>query len=108
MPPLPSERRAATRRQPAVGTTCRLTLSSGEVIVGLVWNISTSGLSMLVHCRLEIGTFLRGVLIAADEVSSLPIEFRVAHVGPLRTGDFIVGGPFLKPLEAGEMHPFVI
>jgi hypothetical protein len=75
--------------------------------MGLVWNISTSGLSMLVHREIDAGTILQGILLTGDEGSSLRIEFRVAHVGPLRTGDFIIGGPFVRPLEAEEMQPFV-
>jgi len=106
--PLPTDRRAATRRQPTVGTICRLTLHSGETLIGLVWNISTNGLSMLVHRQLETGTLLEGVLLTGDEESSLMIEFRVAHVGPLRTGDFIIGGPFVRPLETAELAPFVL
>ena len=107
-PALPAERRAATRRQPTLGTICRVTLDGGENLIGLVWNISTSGLSMLVHRQLVAGTVLQGLLSTSNEQSSLAIAFRVAHVGPLRTGDYIIGGPFLHPLDIGEMEPFVI
>jgi hypothetical protein len=107
LPPLPTERRAATRRQPTIGTICRLTLNAGETLNGLVWNISTSGLSMLVHRQLKTGTLVHGVLLTGDEGTSLAIEFRVAHVGPLRTGDYIIGGPFVRPLEVEEMNSFL-
>jgi hypothetical protein len=98
----------APRRQPTVGTICRLTLNADEHLIGLVWNISSGGLSMLVHRRLEAGTVLEGVLLTANEANSLPIKFRVAHVGPLRTGDYIIGGPFVRPLGIEEMGPFVV
>src|SRR5436189_5987417 len=97
----PSERRIAARRQPALGTVCRLDPGPG---LGLVWNISASGVSILVHEALTRGASLRGVLATADEGFALPVSMRVAHVARLRTGDYVVGGQFDRPLAPAQMR----
>ena len=106
-PPAP-ERRQAPRRQPTLGTTCRLVSSAGEDLgIGLVWNISTSGISMLLHRRLEPGTPLSAELRTAAESGGLPLTLVVAHVSPLITGDYVMGAQFVRPLGAEELRPFV-
>ena len=100
----PTERRAAARRQPALGTVCRLDPGPG---LGLVWNISSSGVSLLVHEAPNRGASVRGVLATADEGFALPVILRVAHVARLRTGDYVVGGQFDHPLAPEQMRPFL-
>jgi hypothetical protein len=97
------EQRAWPRRQPALGTICRL----GSGNLGLVWNISAGGVSMLVHERLEPGVTVQGELASSDEAFALPVRLRVAHVARLRTGDYVVGGQFDRLLAPEEMRPFV-
>jgi PilZ domain len=99
-----AERRTAARRQPAVGTVCRLDPGPG---LGLVWNISSSGVSFLVHEAPARGASVRGVLATADEGFALPVSLRVAHVARLRTGDYVVGGQFDHPLAPDQMRPFL-
>lgn len=101
-----SERRQSLRRQPTVGTVCRLTAGDPSA-TGLVWNISTHGISMLLHQGPVAGTTLSGELQSGDGRASLAIIFRVAHVVQLRTGDYLLGGPFLHPLTPDEMQPFL-
>lgn len=96
------ERRLAPRRQPAMGTVFRLDGSTP----GLVWNISTGGLSLLVANPPERGTTVRGTLATA-EGRTQPVAFVVTHVSPLRTGDYVIGGPFDQALEPDELRPFV-
>jgi PilZ domain len=105
--PPPAERRVAVRRQPTVGTVCHLHPPTGQDLVGLVWNISTSGVSMLLHQRLEPGTTVPAEVRAAGEETALPVTLRVAHVSQLRTGDFILGAQFAQPLQAHEMQRFL-
>lgn len=103
------ERRTAPRRQPSVGTVCRLTSSAGDSVgMGLVWNISTSGISMLLHERVEPGTMIRVDLMTQDESFSVPRQIQVRHISGLRTGDYIMGGQFLQPLDPDEMRRFVV
>jgi hypothetical protein len=96
------ERRQAARRQPALGTVFRHDGSAP----GLVWNISTGGMSLLVANPPERGTTIRGVLATADGASQAT-AFVVTHVSQLRTGDYVIGGPFDRPLEPEELRPFV-
>jgi len=97
------ERRLAARRQPAMGTIFR----HDGAVPGLVWNISTGGLSLLVADPPERGTTVRGALATADGRTQ-SVAFVVTHVSPLRTGDYVIGGPFDKALEPDELRPFVV
>ena len=106
--PTAAERRRAARRQPAQGTTCHLATGAGRDLgMGLVWNISTTGVSMLVGSSLEPGTQLDGKLTAAYGTTSLGLSLRVAHLKPLRTGDYFLGGQFQKQLTPQELRPFL-
>jgi hypothetical protein len=96
------ERRQAARRQPALGTVFRHDGSAP----GLVWNISTGGMSLLVANPPERGTTIRGELATA-EGKSQATAFVVTHVSQLRTGDYVIGGPFDRPLEPEQLRPFV-
>lgn len=102
-----SERRRASRRQPTQGTTCQLASAGRKLGLGLVWNISTSGVSMLLGQALEPGTKVEGELMAADGHTSLGMSLRVAHMYKLRTGDYFLGGQFQRQLTAQELKPFV-
>jgi hypothetical protein len=108
--PASIERRHAPRRQPAIGTVCRFGangMPTAEMPLGLVWNISESGVSVLVHDASEPGAELEGELTTMDARAALPIAFRVSHVKLLETGDYLVAGPFRKPISADAIHPFV-
>jgi hypothetical protein len=102
------ERRVLPRRQPAYGTLCQLASSAGdEICEGLVWNISASGVSMLLHKRLEPGTLVRAELRGPHNVFKLPIEIQVRHISKIETGDYVLGGQFARKLSHEEMAPFV-
>src|SRR5262245_65941620 len=61
---LSAERRRAARRQPTLGTFLRLEPIEGQgKRLGLVWNISASGISLLFNQLLSAGTVLRGDLV---------------------------------------------
>jgi hypothetical protein len=105
---LQANRRTAPRRQATQGTVCHFT---GESVtasrLGLVWNISSSGISMLLHEPPERGAVLSAVLATVDEQRTLPVILRIVHVRPIRTGDYFLGAQFQKPLDADEMLPFL-
>ena len=74
-----AERRIAPRRQPAFGTICKFTPASDlKPRTGLVWNLSTTGVSMLLHEPCAAGTQLSGELRTVDERIALPVGIRVA------------------------------
>ena len=102
------ERRRAMCRRPAQGTTCQLATAAGkEPRLGLVWNISATGVSMLLGEPLEPGTQFQGELLAAAGHTSLDLSMRVQHLCKLRTGDYFVGGQFQRQLTAQELKPFL-
>ena len=92
-------------RQPAIGTVLRFdpAIDHGP---GLVWNLSATGVSMLLTDPPEAGAILAGQLEteAGDE---LPVLFRVVHVKELGSGDYFLGAQFARPLAAAELKPFV-
>ena len=108
-PPTPAdERRVAPRRQPALGTVLRLDApGAGPAPLGLVWNISTTGVSMLLSAPRDAGAALSGFLEGAGADAMLRVAMAVVHVKPLDTGDYMVGARFDRPLTADELRPFV-
>ncbi len=103
---LPDNRRRAARRQPALGTICRIS-HGGPHRLGLVWNLSTSGVSMLTHEPIEANTIVNAELTAGDEKQGLQVKVRVVHVRKIRTGDYFLGGQFQEPLTDAQLHPFL-
>jgi hypothetical protein len=108
LPETYAERRRASRRQPAHDTLCRLIELDGDQIgCGLVWNISASGVSMLLNLRLEPGAVI-GAELARPGAPTVRVGLTVIHASRLRTGDYIVGGQFGRCLGAGELQPFTL
>jgi hypothetical protein len=105
---VPSDRRAASRFQPAFGTVFRfLKGEADEPAVGLVWNLSRTGVSMLLPDPPQRGTLLPGELFAETTGMILPITLRIVHARPLSTGDFLLGAQFSEPLEDENLQLFL-
>lgn len=102
-----ADRRRAVRRQPAVGTFFRFDEPNDTDRMGLVWNISETGISMLLPESFERGVKLNGRLVSNDRSQSLPVTFQVVHVRRIESGDHFVGGQFEKRLTPDEMKPFL-
>jgi hypothetical protein len=108
IPASSAERRVAPRRQPAMGTVCRLdSEDGGPAALALVWNISTTGISVLVAESRPSGTVLSGYLEKTEGDHMHRIAMRVIHVKKLETGDFFLGAHFEQPLSGTELKPFV-
>ncbi|MBA4066862.1 MAG: PilZ domain-containing protein [Isosphaera sp.] len=106
MTPAPANRRAAPRFQPAFGTV--YTFRRGDAYaVGLVWNISVSGVSMLLADPPEPGEEVSGELTAGAADAGLPVAVRVVHVRRVPTGDYFLGAKFARPLSPEELRPFL-
>lgn len=105
----PADRRVAPRLSPAFGTVCRFDPpgGKGETIVGLVWNISQTGLSMLITDPPQPGSVLTGELASEDGTTPVSVVFRVIHIRPVPTGDYLLGAQFHRALTAEEMKPFL-
>ena len=107
---LPAERRIASRHQPAFGTVCRIgpQVKSGPTIIGLVWNISETGVSMLIGDPPKAGAEVPGELSSGAGGKGLAVTLRVVHVRPIQTGDFVLGAQFERPLEPEEIRSFLV
>jgi hypothetical protein len=101
------DRRVAPRRRPAMGTICRLDAPDGGPVLALVWNISRSGVSMLLSSPIPAGTRLSGILelMAGDTMQR--VAMTVVHLKQLDTGDYYIGAHFDEPLTDELMKPFV-
>src|SRR6478609_4328773 len=95
------ERRVARRFQPAFGTVYRLS----DTQDALVWNVSTTGVSMFVATPPQAGSNVPGALViaAGDTVVLAPI--RVVHIRKVETGDYVVGAQFERPLTLDDLQP---
>ncbi len=103
------ERRIAPRRQPAMGTVCRLdSPDGGPAPLALIWNISKTGISMLLSAPQPAGTVLLGYLETMVGEAMLRVAMKVIHLKPLDTGDYFIGAHFEHPLTAEQMKPFVV
>lgn len=106
--PFPAERRGKPRFQPTFGTVIRLLFPDRSPTVGLVWNISETGISMLLAEPLGPGTEVAGELDSdGGGGAALRVIFRVVHLRELPNGDYFLGGQFLRPLSLKELGPFV-
>lgn len=100
-----TERRIAPRFRPTVGTLCHLRDRAG---IGLVWNISVSGVSMLLADPPAAGEVVAAELVSDGDRARLPVVLHVVHVRPSDTGDFLIGARFDPPLTEEQMRPFLV
>jgi hypothetical protein len=108
IPASSSERRIAPRRQPAMGTVCRLdSEDGGPAALALVWNISSTGISVLVAESRPAGAALCGYLEKTEGDHMHRVAMRVIHMKKLETGDYFLGAHFDRPLTPAELKPFV-
>jgi hypothetical protein len=75
--------------------------------MGLVWNLSQTGVSMLLAEPPERGGVVEGELAAEGGDSRLSIPVRVVHVRMVSTGDYLLGGQFVRRLEPSELQAFL-
>lgn len=106
----PTERRIAPRFQPAFGTICRLHSrdGNGNTVVGLVWNISETGISMLIADPPARGEQLDAELTTESGDEVLPLSLRVVHVREMPVGDYFIGAQFSRPLAEAELRRFLL
>jgi hypothetical protein len=106
---VPAERRIAPRFRPAFGTVYRIAAQNGvPAMVGLVWNISETGVSMLLADPPECGTRLEGELAPeTGDGPALAIAIRVVHVHEMPNGDSFLGAQFARPLTPDELQAFL-
>ena len=101
LPAPTTDRRYSDRFLPTATTFCR-TSSGGE---GVVWNVSATGLGMLIGFPPEPGQTL--ALELSNCAESLFLAAKAVHVRQLEGGGFFVGLRFACPLDRHQMEPFV-
>ncbi len=106
-PAPPAERRIATRRQPTVNTIFRFGSADGPQALALVWNISTTGISVLVPEPHAPARALTGYLDTTQGDHICAVTIHVVHCKLLETGDYALGARFDQPLTEEELRPFV-
>ena len=102
-----AERRVAPRRQPAMGALFRID-TDGPPEIGLIWNISRTGVSMLRNDPPASGARITGLLETMTDAHALRVGMTVIHVKKLDTGDYFVGAHFDQPLTDEQLKPFVV
>jgi hypothetical protein len=103
-----TERRVSARLQPAFRTICRIDrLDVGHPSIGLVWDLSETGVSMLLADPPKPGAELNGELVPEDGGLGLLVSLRVIHVKAMTTGDYILGARFASPLRTDQMQSFL-
>jgi hypothetical protein len=103
-----SDRRVATRRQPTLGTVYEMKSGEpGSSHVGLVWNLSSSGISLLLHQPVQPGSKMQGELTTMHNRGKLALSAQVVHTYKLSTGDYFVGARLSTPLSDEQMQPFL-
>lgn len=103
------DRRVGRRARPTYNTVFRLQSPSGRMTDGLVWDLSTGGVGLLLPFAPAVGTAFEGELRSEDgRTAAVPATFRVAHVRRLYTGDYFVGGKFLAELSDAALDRFAL
>ena len=107
-PPTSPDRRRAARRRPARNTIGRLSgiADDQELARGLVWDVSTTGVSLLLTDRVEPGTLARAELTLAGGPAVCRV-LRVVRLSRLGTGEYALGAQFVRPLDEAELRPFL-
>ncbi len=101
-----ADRRRAARR-PARDTVGRLSgIADEDLGCGLVWDLSTTGLSMLLSRSVEPGTLARAEMTRANGATVSRV-LRVVRLARLGTGEYALGAQFVRPLDAAEVRPFL-
>lgn len=103
-----ADRRKTRRSLSAFGTVCHLNGGTPRRRMdGLVWDLSTLGVGLLLSEQPTRGDQLEGELLTEAGTSLVSVSMRVAHVRRLSTGDFFVGAQFATPLTETDIAPFV-
>jgi hypothetical protein len=77
---------------------------SGESWGASLYNISATGISLCVRCWIKPGTVLVVRLHGKGERYSRPLPMRVMHATANGSGEWIVGGMFVRPLPDEDLR----
>lgn len=103
------ERRGGKRVVPIHRTLCQLQASDdSEPATGIVHNLSYKGVAVLSEREYALGTLLRVLLVNDSHTFSLAMDMKV--VRSFRNGgtQYLIAGPFTRPLRHEEVVPFFL
>jgi hypothetical protein len=103
-----AERRRNKRVVPVRRTLCLLRCSApDEQTTAIVQNFSRSGIAVQAEQNYEPGTLLHILLVNDAHTFSLAVDMNVVRSS--RVGDqYLIAGPFARPLLHEEMVPFIV
>jgi hypothetical protein len=104
------DRRASDRYPCRLETSCRLVAAVGdEFWTTRVRNISPGGISLVVSRPFDPGTVLTVELLdQTTQRFSPPFQVRVVYAIEHPSGDWLLGGSFLKRLSNEELQEWVL
>jgi hypothetical protein len=103
------ERRSSRRVAPAHRTLC-LILASGEneQTTAIVENLSNKGIAVLAERAYTPGAILNVLLVNASHTFSLAVEMKVTRSTRIGSDQYLIAGPFARPLSHEEVVPFIL
>jgi hypothetical protein len=103
------ERRGSKRIAPVHRTLCLLSVP-GEALTlsGIVENLSQQGIAVLAERPYQLGTFLHLRLVNAAHMFSLEVEIKVVRSARIGYEQYLIAGPFTRPLLHDEVVPFIL
>lgn len=103
------ERRLSKRVVPIHRPLCQVCPTSQEESAdGVVQDLSLKGVALLVEREFPLGTVLHVQLVNVSHTFSLALEMKVVRCSRNAANQFLVAGPFDRPLAHEEMVPFLL
>ena len=103
------ERRGSKRITPAHRTLCLIS-APDEALThsGIVENLSQQGIAVMEERPYPIGILLHLRLVNAAHMFSLEVEMKVVRSSRIGYDQYLIAGPFTRPLMHEEVIPFII
>jgi hypothetical protein len=103
-----SDRREAKRLPPGQHTICLIWFGEDlEPANAVVSNLSHKGAGLLAEREYASGSVLRLLLVNGPHTFALATELKVVRCFQVPTGEYFLGGPFLKTISHDELVPFM-
>ncbi len=106
---MPIERRGGKRVAPTHRTLCLIqSPSEHERCAGTVHNLSNKGIAVLSNREYPLGSTLHVLLVNASHTFSVELDMKVVRAFRTPNEQFLVAGPFSRPLLHHEIVPLML
>ena len=103
------ERRNGKRMVPTQRTLCLLQApGESDRITGSVQDLSLKGIAVLTDRHYPMGSLVHILLVNASHTFSVELDLKVIRSFPTSDGQFLIAGPFLRPLLHDEVVPLLM